>query len=146
MVIILKKGGQKKGKMKRNTIQRRVILEELKKLRTHPSAIELYSLVRRKLPKISLGTVYRNLEAMAREGQVLVLASGRGPRRYDGNVENHYHIRCVHCSRVGDIMSDQALIPELKTRPLTDYEVLGVHIEFFGVCPDCQRKKRRDKK
>jgi len=127
--------------MRRSTIQRRVILEELGKVRTHPTAAEVYALVRRRLPRVSLGTVYRNLENMAQEGQIVVLAWGQGPRRYDGNIENHYHIRCVRCSRVGDIISGRELFPELKAKPMTDYKIVGIRVEFFGVCPECLRKK-----
>jgi Fur family ferric uptake transcriptional regulator len=130
-----------KNKAKRITVQRRLILDELRKLKTHPDAGHVYELVRRNLPNISLGTVYRNLESLASEGLVQVLESGPGPRRYDGCVEHHYHIRCVRCSKIGDIISDKELMPQLAFTPMTDFKVLGVKMEFFGVCPDCKNKK-----
>ena len=55
------------------TKQRKVILEELRKLKTHPSADEIYNIVRERLPRISLGTVYRNLEILSDAGVILKL-------------------------------------------------------------------------
>ena len=72
-----------------------MILEELQKLRTHPTAAKLYAIVRRRMPKISLGTVYRNLELLNQMGMVRKLDFSGGEARYDGNVEDHDHLRCV---------------------------------------------------
>ena len=90
-------------KTQRNTRQRQVILEELQKLTSHPTAAGLYEIVRRRLPKISLGTVYRNLELLARTGLIQKLEFGGGEARFDGNVDRHDHVRCVRCGRVDDI-------------------------------------------
>lgn len=128
-------------RLKRESRQRRVILEELRKLKTHPDASELYQKVKKRLPKVSLGTVYRNLEFLAEQGEVQVLEGGPGPRRYDGDIDNHYHIRCVKCGRIGDIMSGVKMAGELSYKPVTDYKVLGMKLEFFGVCPECRKKK-----
>ena len=69
----------------RNTRQREVILEELRKLRSHPTAPVLYEIVRRRLPRISLGTVYRNLELLAKSGVVRKLELSDSEARFDGN-------------------------------------------------------------
>ena len=74
------------NRLQRNTRQRQVILEELQKLTSHPTAAVLYDIVRRRLPKISLGTVYRNLELLARMGMVQKLELAGGEARFDGNV------------------------------------------------------------
>jgi len=84
------------------TKQRRVILDELRKLKSHPSADELYRRVRRFLPRISLGTVYRNLEVLSQQGVVQKVELGGPQRRYDGDATTHYHVRCVECGRVED--------------------------------------------
>ena len=78
----------------RVTRQRRVILEELRKLTSHPTAPALYEVVRRRLPRISLGTVYRNLELLARAGFIQRLDLQGAEARFDGNPEHHYHVRC----------------------------------------------------
>ncbi|MBW2321808.1 MAG: transcriptional repressor [Deltaproteobacteria bacterium] len=84
------------------TKQRQVILEELRQLKTHPSADEIYKVVRRRLPRISLGTVYRNLEVLAKMGEIQKLELSGSIKRYDWNTNKHYHIRCVRCDRVDD--------------------------------------------
>ena len=72
------------NRLQRNSRQRQVILEELRKLTSHPTAAVLYAVVRRRLPKISLGTVYRNLELLARMGVVQKLELAGGEARFDG--------------------------------------------------------------
>ena len=69
----------------RKTKQREVIVEELTRLRTHPSADELYAIVKKRLPRISLGTVYRNLDLLSREGVVHRLEVGGSQMRFDGD-------------------------------------------------------------
>ena len=79
----------------RNTRQRDVILGELRNSLTHPTATELYDLVRRRLPKISLGTVYRNLDLLARMGIIQRLEMAGAETRFDGDRRPHDHIRCA---------------------------------------------------
>ena len=127
----------------RNTRQRAVILEELRKTRTHPTADELYRRVRRRLPRISLGTVYRNLELLSERGVIRKLELGGSQRRYDGDTEHHCHVRCVACGRVDDI---DCRSPGRIAEAFTDksgYKILGHRFELFGLCPACQGKKRR---
>jgi Fur family ferric uptake transcriptional regulator len=84
------------------TRQRKVIFEELLKQNDHPSADEIYQMVRRRIPRISLGTVYRNLEVLASMGKIQKLELSGALKRYDWNTNKHYHIRCVCCDRVDD--------------------------------------------
>lgn len=124
----------------RLTTQRQIILEELAKVKTHPSASELYEIVRKRLPRIGLGTIYRNLELMAENGMILKLEVGGTQKRFDATTENHYHIRCSGCDKVDDI--DTPVMDELvrEAAESTTYEILGHHIEFSGLCPACQQK------
>ena len=126
---------------KRSTAQRRVILEELRKTSAHPTAEEVHSLARKRLPRISLGTVYRNLEGLASEGVVLRLDTNGTRKRFDGNPARHYHIHCVRCGRVDDVpvQVDQRVDTALRGR--TEYRVLGHRLEFDGVCPRCRKKR-----
>jgi len=123
----------------RMTAQRRVILEELKKLHSHPSADEIYELVRRRLPRISLGTVYRNLQILSECGLIQKLELGSGQSRFDGNPDNHYHVRCVRCGRVEDVAIEPIPIPESAVRELNNYDISGHRLEFIGVCPNCKQ-------
>jgi len=125
----------------RNTTQRKVVLEELKKLCTHPSAEELYEIVRKNLPRISLGTVYRNLETLAASGDILKLEHGGTVKRFDGHAMNHYHIRCIRCEKIVDAPIEVTKTCEKKLKNKTDFQILGHHIEFFGICADCRLRE-----
>ena len=122
----------------RKTRQRQVVLEELTKLTSHPTAAELYEITRARLPKISLGTVYRNLELLARNGVIQKLEISGAEARFDGNPHAHYHVRCVRCGRVSDVhdLADDLIGKEVKN--LSGYTILGFRLEFMGVCPQCQ--------
>ena len=88
------------------TQQRQVILEELRNVNTHPSADEIYEMVRKRLPRISIGTVYRNLEILCASGEIQKLEFGCSLKRFDGVATAHYHISCLDCDRVIDAPSD----------------------------------------
>lgn len=124
----------------RMTKQRRIILEELRRLRTHPTADELYEHVRRRMPRVSLGTIYRNLELLSRNGIIRRLEFGGSQMRFDGDVESHAHIRCMRCGRIDDLPSD-AGVTECDREILQDagYTVKERRVEFLGICSDCRR-------
>ncbi|MGA2797620.1 MAG: transcriptional repressor [Thermoguttaceae bacterium] len=127
----------------RNTRQRKLILEELQKVKTHPTAARLYAIVRRRMPKISLGTVYRNLELLSQMGMVRKLDFSGAEARYDGNVEDHDHLRCVCCMRVDDAPGPPLAIARGGKEDWGGYKVLGHRLEVFGVCPKCSRRKAK---
>lgn len=128
----------------RMTKQRRVILDQLRKLKSHPCADEVYRRVRRFLPRISLGTVYRNLEVLSQQGMVQKVDLGGPQRRYDGDVTTHYHVRCVECGRVEDAPVRPMRSVEERLRRLSDYEILGHRVEFIGLCPECKVRRKRE--
>ena len=125
-------------KSHRKTRQRQVILEELSKLGSHPSAAKLYEVVRQRLPKISLGTVYRNLELLTQNGTIQKLALSGTQSRFDANVQQHYHVRCVRCGRVDDVDETPADLPGDRFKSLNGYEITGCRLEFIGICPGCK--------
>lgn len=126
--------------MIRQTTQRQIILEELSKVKTHPTACEVYDMVRKRLPRIGLGTVYRNLELMAENGMIVKLEVGGTQKRFDATTHAHYHIRCSCCGKVDDI--DIPVIDSLVDAATehSSYQILGHHIEFTGICSDCRVK------
>lgn len=124
----------------RTTQQRRVILEELSKLRTHPTANEVYEIVRKRLPRISLGTVYRNLEFLSESGMIQKLEMAGTQKRFDGITENHYHVRCVKCGRVEDIPGKPISSINEALKGSTGYEILWHRLEFVGLCPRCRNE------
>ncbi len=122
----------------RMTRQRKVILDTLRRLKTHPTADEVFSIVRKQLPRISLGTVYRNLELLTEQGMVRKLETAGTQKRFDGDTSRHDHIKCIRCGRIDDLMVP---LPELPEEQMTDtaYEVLDYNLELLGICPDCQK-------
>ena len=124
----------------RLTTQRQIILEELGKVKTHPTANEVYDMVRKRLPRIGLGTVYRNLELMSETGIILKLEVGGTQKRFDATVDPHYHIRCLSCGKVDDI--EIPVIEEINkaAAEASQYQVLGHHIEFSGICSECSNQ------
>ncbi|MCI5124600.1 MAG: transcriptional repressor [Candidatus Electrothrix sp. AR5] len=128
--------------MVRLTTQRQILLEELSKVNSHPTACELYEMVRKRLPRIGLGTVYRNLELMADSGMILKLELGGAQKRFDASTDPHYHIRCSVCGKLEDITVDvQKKIME-DAAEKTSYTILGHNVEFTGECPFCQKAKK----
>ena len=127
----------------RLTTQRQIILEELGKVTSHPTANEVYDMVRRRLPRIGLGTVYRNLELMADSGIILKLEVGGTQKRFDATVDPHYHIRCTSCGKVDDIaIAVQDHINQMAENSC-NYKILGHHIEFSGICMSCSEKSMK---
>ena len=122
------------------TRQRSIILEELRKHNSHPSADEIFVTVRKRLPKISLGTVYRNLEILAELGEIQKHESSSSLKRFDGNPERHHHIRCISCERVVDAPVAPLINTKDDIQNATNYTIIGHRFEFIGVCPDCSDK------
>ena len=127
----------------RMTRQRRVILEEIRKKNNHPAADEIYERVRKQLPRISLGAVYRNLDVLCELGEIQRLELSGSVKRYDGVPKKHYHIRCVCCGRVDD--APIAPLNELENDlySTTVFEIIGHNLEFTGLCPKCSQERDR---
>ncbi len=128
----------KDNKVMRLTSQRKVILEELRKVTSHPTATEIYDMVRERLPRISLGTVYRNLELLSSSDIIQKLDFGETQKRFDGNPAPHYHISCSKCGRVDDIHIPMHHELENQAEEISGYEIKGHHVEFHGTCPGCR--------
>jgi Fe2+ or Zn2+ uptake regulation protein len=123
------------------THQRELILEELGNCHNHPTADALYERIKKKLPRISLATVYRNLEILSEAGMIRKLEISGRQKRFDKEVEQHDHIFCVQCRRIDDIKFDQSRIISLEKDQSQGYKISGCRIEFFGICSKCQAKK-----
>jgi Fe2+ or Zn2+ uptake regulation protein len=134
----------------RMTHQREVILDELGKSKSHPTADSLYDKVKKRLPRISLATVYRNLEILSEAGMIKKLEISGRQKRFDWDLDSHDHIYCVQCQGVDNIDFAQNQHITLPSDNDKGYKVAGCRIEFFGICPKCQKrnkpKKRKTKK
>lgn len=124
------------SKVGRSTRQRRVILKALMGVTSHPTAQEVYEMARQELPRLSLGTVYRNLDVLTQRGEIRRLANGGDQARYDGNAAPHHHVRCVECGSVFD--AHEVSVPELDAvREVAGCRVIGYNLEFVGRCASC---------
>ena len=121
------------------TKPRRVILEEINKAHKHPSAYEIYELVRSRLPHVSLGTIYRNLEILSEIGLISKLETAGSQRRYDGDTDFHSHIRCIKCGRVDDLEVEPVLKFSGAINQTAGYEIIGHKVEVTGICPGCAK-------
>lgn len=119
------------------TRQRQVILQELRRVNTHPSADEVYEMVRRLLPRISLGTVYRNLEILSELGEIQKIEICGKLKRFDGNTRDHYHLRCLNCHRIDDVPEGIHFNFNSSLSSDTGYAITGHRLEFVGLCPKC---------
>src|SRR5438093_13450791 len=79
----------------RVTRQREAVFDFLRSTEAHPTAEQVYTAVRQKIPNISLATVYKALEALVGAGVALKMANAEGAARYDCHCEDHYHVRCI---------------------------------------------------
>ena len=119
----------------RNTQQKKVIMDFLRQSHVHPTAEEVYDAVRQILPRISLGTVYRNLELLAAAGAIRKIESPGQARRFDGDLNPHYHARCVSCGRIKDLDGPPPAVSVGNTPG--GFRVTGYRIELLGTCERC---------
>ena len=125
--------------MSRKSKQKEAILRVVKGTTSHPTANWIYDQVRREIPNISLGTVYRNLKLLKEEGQILDIALDGTLNRFDGNTQYHHHFICEQCGRVFDLDEpvDKAMDDNVAQK--TGFTVTHHRLEFRGLCIDCQR-------
>lgn len=126
-----------KSEKLRITNQRDVILNELRAVKTHPTADELYTQVRCRLPRVSLATVYRNLEWLSEQGLARKIEVGGRQKRFDGDISEHYHVRCQKCGRVADVEMDILENLEGHISQSCGFIVTGHRLEFTGLCAAC---------
>ncbi|MFO7929775.1 MAG: Fur family transcriptional regulator [Thermodesulfobacteriota bacterium] len=122
------------------TRQRKLILDYLRRTDSHPSAVEVYDRVRKTLPRISLGTVYRNLETLRRQGLIRKVETYGGSRRFDGTVEDHLHVICTNCGKIRDVEAAAGIKQEVFKKVESDFRITGVKLDILGVCPECTQK------
>ena len=124
----------------RLSAQRRIILDVVLATQSHPTADMVYRWVQNKLPRISLGTVYRNLESLSEAGYIARIDTGAGPRRYDGSTHTHAHIRCTACDSLEDLPASIPLESLLREQVESPYQIHDIIVEVRGLCPKCQNR------
>ena len=125
---------------RRNSRQRTLVYQAVKDSHSHPNAEEVYLLVRRQLPDISLGTVYRNLNLLADIGEAIKITTPDGGDRFDARTNPHYHFYCKCCKRMIDMDFDHMdKINHLASESF-DGQIESHTMLFYGICGDCLRK------
>ena len=108
----------------------------------HPTAETIYENLRKEYPKISLGTVYRNLSLLTDIGEIQTISTGVGPDRFDGNAHPHYHFICKHCGQVIDLKMQGLEHINLLAQHEFSGSIEGHTVFFYGSCEECLAKEK----
>ncbi len=129
--------------MERNTKQRTFVLDEVRCRNDHPTAREIYTAVRKKLPKISLTTVYRNLTGLADDGLILRIAVPGSSERFERTMKIHFHKLCEKCHAFSDVADDEKLFSIIKksVEKSDGFYVSGMDMVLCGRCADCVKRE-----
>ncbi len=122
---------------KRNTIQKKLVMDAVQRLACHPTADEVYAEVVRTHPTISKATVYRNLSGLSEEGRLRHIHMPDGADRFDHRIDAHRHIVCTQCQNVCDVPVMEAERLDEAAARSTGYAGVSHDIVFYGVCPRC---------
>lgn len=124
--------------MQRMTKQRKLILHSIQGRTDHPSADLIYQQVKEGLPRISLATVYRNLEVLTETGDITKLDYGSGQSRYDPRTDKHHHFRCSVCDKIEDVPFQIRVEPLDQSHPWVQERIVTeARVELIGTCPAC---------
>ncbi len=119
------------------TSQRRAVLEALSRAKGHPSAEDVYLIVKRENPRVALGTVYQALSVLEEVGVICSKHWAESPTRYDLNVEPHLDIRCTGCGEVSEVPDIPLDDVEARIRKKAPYKVTRATMVVEGLCPAC---------
>lgn len=126
------------------TSQRRAVLEALLGAKGHPSAEDVYLIVKRENPRVALGTVYQALSVLEEVGVIGSKHWAESPTRYDLNVEPHLDIRCIRCGEVSEVPGVPGVAlggVEEIIRNNTPYRVTRATMVLEGLCPACSNSE-----
>ncbi len=122
--------------------QKDEILNTVLESNCHPDANYIYNLVKLKIPNISLGTVYRNLNILANEGKIRKILLEDGNYRFDKTLKVHNHIRCINCNKLVDIDTLINSDEIKKIEENTYFKVTNSCFNLNGICSDCKGKEK----
>lgn len=119
--------------------QREIIHKVVMESCDHPDAKEIYSLVKKKISNISLGTVYRNLNILVLEGRIRRLSSLDGNDRFDKTLQDHNHVICLKCGKVCDVnlLPDESKIKKVENE--TGFKITTCNFNINGICEECMK-------
>jgi Fur family transcriptional regulator, peroxide stress response regulator len=126
--------------------QRRRILEILKETKSHPTADWVYRKLKKEIPELSLGTVYRNLNVLLEQGHLEKLPFGSTFDRFEAKIKPHYHLICDKCGLVEDFEMPLYTDINKKAEMFGSFKILRHRIDFFGLCKKCQKPQKFSKR
>lgn len=118
--------------------QRKLIETTVLQNRIHPTAEQVYDIVKAKLPSISLGTVYRNLNLLAENGIIKKITMANESDHYDGTITEHYHMICESCSNMLDCPDVPLIQYDDLIKSRTGFTVTSHSLVIYGLCKQCQ--------
>lgn len=119
--------------------QRELVLAAVRQSGEHPTADMVYAQLKADNPSLSLGTVYRNLNVLAQTGQIRKIGMPAGSDRFDGRLDEHYHMLCQDCGRVYDVQLDSLAQLDSQIASQTGFSVHSHDLIVKGVCRACQK-------
>ena len=122
------------GPVRKNSRQRSAILACIKSTTCHPTADWVFKALKPEMPELSLGTVYRNLNVLRQEGEIMSVGFNGGMEHFDGDVHPHAHFFCGTCGSVSDLMD----VPLPPLPEMASGTVNAVALTFHGTCRDCE--------
>ena len=130
---------------RRSSHQRELVHQIIQASHDHPTALSVFERARRRMPTISLGTVYRNLQLLVEQGVLLERKIGNKPARYEAGRQRHYHICCIQCGTLEDLAVPYQKALDRRVERMVRYRLQEHRMEFYGVCPRCQARSHRAK-
>ncbi len=134
---------------KRNTIQRKLVLDAVLSMHDHPTAEDVYQKIVQTHKSISRGTVYRNLNLLVEEGKISKVSLYDGADRFDYRLGKHNHIKCSECAQIFDAPAvsnaelDEIVRLNKELAQTAEFEILGYEIVFNGICPSCRKASKK---
>jgi len=130
---------------KRTTRQLTAVYDALQDDHSHPSAEEIHRRVQKVSPRVSLGTVYRNLQRLTEEGKIRTVRLGERNARYDPTLEEHDHFICQRCGRVDDVWLKRDRHVNVTPLVARGFIIIDQSLAVHGLCPQCgpRRTPRR---
>ena len=122
---------------KRNTIQKKLVLDAVLRLADHPTAEQVYAEVVKEHPTVSKATVYRNLNGLSQSGVLRHIPMPDGADRFDHRLAPHAHIECTVCGRVCDAFVEDDAGLDAQVERQTGFRGATHELMFRGVCPGC---------
>ncbi len=130
----------------RQTRQLAAVYDVVSGARDHPTAEEVFARVRRRLRRVSLGTVYRNLQKLAAQQRVRIVHLADRTARYDGMLASHDHFVCEHCGDLTDLPRTRGVVPRRAALSEAGYGIRAHAVTFYGVCPECGAAQTRQRR